>query len=714
MPYLRLLLPTLVFMLAAHGSHVYAPWLIDPGSGIDGLKNLYTFSWYVSANNALMNFEGMAWPYGEHIFFTDQFPLLSALLKPLGLHNTAAPLLMYVVHLSWLVTPLPLYRVLRYFKTSKHIAIAGAVGYTLLAPQAVRADGHYALAIIVAIPLVWWLSIRLVENQWAWRQALVLAMVNLVWLFTHAYLGMIAIGFSALMLSVCWLGELKSFKPPLALFVVSLLPVGVFLGLLYLTDVHPCRSQHPFGYFDFTSSVNALFLPQTGPYSSITKSLGRLNHWEGHAYIGFSATLLVFTSPLWSWVMVKRGWSSRSFVFFASMMAATALFLIACGQPFVWYGEYVLDRFPMIKAFRGIGRFAWPMYFVLAVGAVVGLSSVVRRVPLVVGRSLALAFFFVLLGEAGFHHRDLRASRTELPHPFAQPDAEMRLAIERVTASGAVAIVPVPWFHIGSEVFGKEAAPDHERALLSFSFHCGLPIVGAHLTRTSITETRSLMQLLAPDGYAKPDGLPAGVKVLLFGLAGRMATNAAEAPHGCDECRVWERATPVFDGETIELRIIGLDRLIYPEPDATARVVIVGQSDGAQPSAHKGETAQRLPCGTYSILHEIRPDSTWLGVDVEAALWFLPGPFCETAEHDLNVRFVAQAHYGDEVAWLNWTTPKMAHRFFDEWVEAVVWFELDHVPDKLVFFVEGEPGCYTEFTVDHFRLTASEPLTFQE
>jgi hypothetical protein len=113
-------------------------------------------------------------------------------------------------------------------------------------------------------------------------------------------------------------------------------------------------------------------------------------------------------------------------------------------------------------------------------------------------------------------------------------------------------------------------------------------------------------------------------------------------------------------------------------------------------------------------LHEIRPDSTWLGVDVEAALWFLPGPFCETAEHDLNVRFVAQAHYGDEVAWLNWTTPKMAHRFLDEWVEAVVWFELDHVPDKLVFFVEGEPGCYTEFTVDHFRLTASEPLTFQE
>lgn len=714
MPVLRLIIPVLIFILAAHGAHVYAPWLHFPGAGADGFKNLFTFAWYTGHNTTLIDFEGMAWPYGEHIFYTDQLPFWSVLFRPIiqffGLQSFAAPLLLLIMYGSWLLAPLPLYKISKHFGVSTNIAIAGAVGYTLLAPQVARADGHYALAFILALPLVWWLLIRLVRDSFRWSGILLLAVTNLILITTHAYLGMMTIAFSVLFLGAIWLSELREWRLPLAGFLGGGLPAGCFLILLRSTDSHLCRTDNPHGFFDYTSSVNALFLPQSGPLSQITTSLNRLNHWEGHAYIGISAGVLLFSFLFWG-INAHRNWRrGQASLLIPSLLAATALFFLAMGQPFAWVGLHTLDRFPLIKAFRGIGRFAWPMYFVLTATAVYLLDVGLKKLARPVAHSLAVAFFFIVVVEASYLHRDLRATRTEIANPFAQPADDISRALAAFEGERFDALIPLPFFHIGSESYGVKTSEAQEALAMEFSFQSGIPLVAARLTRTSIIETRQIMQLLAPPGYDRDlaSTIPADSRFLLI-------NDGSEHTSNSDAHRLWHLGTPVFESERFSLRSLDFGTLINREINDEQMTLVdynllnERRFEGSLSHVYGdfaplGGWVGEAPCDAYTMLFDQVPDSTWLNRSFEARVWFKANESCDRFQNSLYAFFIAQTSKDKVNRWVNYMTPKMSHRSVGDWIEATVWFTLDELPDCLQIFIQGEPGCVDTLIIDDFTL----------
>lgn len=710
MPYARLLLPTLVFMLAAHGAQVYAPWSVHPGYGADGLKNLYTFAWYSAHNESLFNFEGMAWPYGEHIFYTDQTPVLGILWRNLvqwfGLAAWSAPLLMVIIHLSWLLTPIPLFRILNHYGARGNIAIAGAVGYTLLAPQVARANGHFALAITIALPLAWWLAIRCLHAPKKVRNAVFLTALNSIFLLTHAYLGMITIAFTGLFMALNSVTQKRKLSTAVMAIATSALPMLGFLLLLRATDQHVCRITKPYGFFEFTSSIQALLVPQVGPYSVINNRMGWINHWEGHAYIGVSAALMILTVPLWGFFVRTIWHDHRLRELSIALVAALVLFVLACGEPFASLGEESLSVIPYLRDFRGIGRFAWPLYFVLTTVAVVLLNKVYRHVPQPVGRSLAIAFFFILLGEASYSHAALRRQRTGDEHPFTTPNAVMSAAVAAAQTTNAIAIVPLPMFHVGSEVLLKDASSAMQATALSFSFHSGLPLASAHLTRSSVTETRSILQLTAPHGYEKPSFSEALNDAQVLLLVMTEALPALSHP-GSDEGRIWRASQDLFSGAHFSLRVTRLENLIRPPAEQLHSEIIAHvpfephPPHGAQGSHGLGN---HFDCTDYVIFFSAVADSSWLHRDLEASVWLQANDLCVAEDHGLNVRFVVQTHTNGKTLWRFYTTGKMVHRFNGDRVQLVLPFRLTETAELLQIFMQGEPTCVHGMTLDDFLL----------
>lgn len=726
MPYLRLLLPTLVFLLAAHGAQIYAPHTVDPGAGADGIKNLYTFAWYSAHNRSVTNFEGMATPYGEHILYTDQTPLISMLWRwpaqQLGIAHWSAPLLMLLIHLSWLLTPFPLFMILRRFKVSTNTAVAGAVGYTLLAPQIARATGHYALAFTVVIPLAWWLALRVVDRSTLSRTAQ-LVLLNAAALFVHAYLGMIAIAFTGLALGLSWLffGGMgghrfaKGLSLAAAALATTAVPIGIFLAVLRLTDTHPCRMLEPYGFFEFTSSIGGLLLPQLGPYSSVTRALGMQIGWEGHAYIGVSAALVVVSFPLWGALRPKLWFDAALRDLLPALLGALVLFALACGQPFAKLGESSLDAIPFLRDFRGIGRFAWPLYFVLTTAAVVVIDKVLSTSAPAVGRSLAVGFFLLVVGEAAFLHGQQRRERSDAPHPLYKPDPGMQAALRAIDPGGYRAIIPIPFFHLGSEVFGRMYDIGTERTALSLSFHSGIPLLGAHLTRASITETRALLSLFAPDVYDNPlasEFLPND----RFLLMAHPDKQPHPSPMGCELCRAWSMATPLYSDSALVLRTIRASELLQPKIESIDPELLIALDEldsEPDPDAVSNGALSRVPCDDYTVFFSTRPDSSWLNRPMLASVWVRANELCGSSNHGLNAYFVVQTRTGETTEWPHYSTPKMAFRHRGNWIQLTGRFELTELPDTLDVFISGEDRCEGGIAIDRFELRAA-PLTSTE
>jgi len=57
---------------------------------------------------------------------------------------------------------------------------------------------------------------------------------------------------------------------------------------------------------------------------------------------------------------------------------------------------------------------------------------------------------------------------------------------------------------IGSENFGKNGSEEIYKLSFLFSYHLGLPMVNSYLTRTSIHESKKIMQILS-SGFIEKD-----------------------------------------------------------------------------------------------------------------------------------------------------------------------------------------------------------------
>ena len=74
--------------------------------------------------------------------------------------------------------------------------------------------------------------------------------------------------------------------------------------------------------------------------------------------------------------------------------------------------------------------------------------------------------------------------------------SEEKQIVQQLKISKAQAILPLPLFHVGSEMYDRIGSDLSMIPSMIYSFHTGVPIISSWMSRTSMTETREVLQLM--------------------------------------------------------------------------------------------------------------------------------------------------------------------------------------------------------------------------
>jgi hypothetical protein len=515
--WLFLLLPMLISIGALFHGTLRHPNSTFFGQQEDALKNYYT-PWYHAKHDSSWHwFEGMNYPYGDHIIFADAQPLLSNAIRAVGKVAPAVPdqtvAIMNLLMLAQiLVAGYCLWRILLRWQVEAHFAALGAAAIALLSPQLLRMTGHYALSYAFLLPLLWLLLLRAQERPQALREGLVgLCLFLAAWL--HPYYLMIGGIFLTCMQALhLFSGTGKSaWRVHLRSFVLQvLLPGLLFFALLKLTDPVTDRPANPSGIATYIATWRSICLPIANPlFDTWTQPLLSPGDktWEGIAYIGLSGSIgLLLLLPATALRLLRHrrsGWRqalrrslpSRHRHIGLAVAAALLLLAFSMGFPFAIKPDLLTDLFPPIKQFRSLGRFAWLFYTLWMVYLVYALYRLHR---LWRGRRRVLAYLLPgiallsLFGEGIGHLYGVRLKQsTTVPAMAAGQPIPW---LDGIPTSGYAALLALPWFHAGGE---NMVTTDFRNCGAAFaaSLRTGLPLLNVMMSRTSVSQTWDQFQL---------------------------------------------------------------------------------------------------------------------------------------------------------------------------------------------------------------------------
>ncbi|MFT4679565.1 MAG: hypothetical protein ACI84C_001149 [Flavobacteriales bacterium] len=513
------------FLFAFYGQVLLHPNDYSFSASGDGVKNYFTLVSYVDNNESATNFEGLNYPYGESMMFTDCHPIIAVGMRQLvnvfpwmGAYSVG--LINFLMLFSFVVGAFFLWRLFRRLDVNPLLSVLGALAIMVLSPQIFRLEGHYALSYACALPITFYLLLNFVQDKHKLKSALFLSLNTLFWFFIHAYLGMIVgatlIAFGLVKIIVSVFGKGK-FKGLLYYALATVLPILIFAGVSDLLDSHENRTDNPYGFFEYYADFDTVLLANHPPMNvHIDKFLPNFTQtWEGWSYIGLTAIFCLFAF-FYAKLKSKIGNVFHDkYVpidpFVGQLVFASLIILVfSFGLPFRWGMQDQLDNFPVLKQFRSIGRFAWVFYFVINIGAIVFIQRVFHH--LFLARKQAFAFAIMLgapalmVYEGWAYHVEISESIIKSDNLFDRrtPPDDLREALNFLKGQKYQAIIPMPFYNIGSENFQKEATENSYLKSMVMSYHANIPILGSYLTRTSLCESKKVMQLFSEPYYDKP------------------------------------------------------------------------------------------------------------------------------------------------------------------------------------------------------------------
>ena len=510
----------------------YGNVLIHPNSYLfaatgDGLKNYYTYIFHIKNDTSFVNFNGMNYPYGENFMYTDCHPVLSVLIKVLskfspGIAGYSIGILNFLMIFSIFVTILLIYKILSLLNIKYWLSVFSAIAIASMAPQLFRLTGHLALSYSCFIPLTIYLLLQhsKADKKYFW---MVLLMINnLFWFFIHGYLGMMTVFFQlsywAISMIINRKDQVGKIHYYIHLFLTVILPLVLFRLFILTTDIHTGRTDNPSGFFLYNAEPDDIFVAHHPPASLLLNKIPGIKinlEWEAWSYVGLT-TIIVLLTLLIAWVFtaIKK---NKNFGFkippvdkelTALILASIILLLFAMGIPFRQL-PFLLNWFPLIKQFRATGRFTWFFFFAITIFSIYMVDFSTRNysktnkkwAALIV---LILAPLMYLVEGIPYHLELGKAIKKEINYfDYNQLPENYTNAIHNIDPKKYQAILSLPFFYQGSESFSRPCQNDICKYSMVMAYHCNLPLVGANLTRTSVEESKRIVQIVSPAFYPK-------------------------------------------------------------------------------------------------------------------------------------------------------------------------------------------------------------------
>ncbi|MES2703481.1 MAG: hypothetical protein V4649_12630 [Bacteroidota bacterium] len=505
----------------------------DPGHAVtelggDAAKNTFTYV-YHSMYGSGYHFDGMNYPYGEHIIYTDGQPLISVLFASLG-HvsaNTALATMWLLIGLSYVLAIIFLYKILVHYKAHPLAAMLFAGLITIFSPQVFRLQGHYALAYACLIPMVFYWNILYHERK-ALRYCVYIFVAGSLMAFLHLYFAAMllfwaagyAIGYLSLERRERLAGRIKHVAPVLVAAVCVFMLLSVTIKL---TDIVHDRPVTPYANTETNTRAKLLLTSAHSPIwqYALKRSWvpSAANKEEGYVYIGFAVAMTLGIAVL-LWLLRKLNISKEpapaGLANFSPVWFVVAVFvlLLSMGIPFIWHMQWLMDVVPAFKQFRSMGRFSWVFYYIVSVYAALFISryseELVRRGKLAVGLAVFIVPFSLWTFEASGYVKYTRGlaemSRYNYEAMFPAKEQNWQTFLGQHGHKGAdfQSLLLLRYFHVGSEKWWVGDGSWLVSLGVRPAMELRLPIMNVMLSRSSWNETAKQVKIAAGPFADKP------------------------------------------------------------------------------------------------------------------------------------------------------------------------------------------------------------------
>lgn len=491
----------------------------------DGLKTYFNAIWHAQFSPSITLFTGMNYPYVEHIVAATEMPGVAILLRwlePLipGISWQVFGIFHAILLLSILVCAWFLFKILNWWELPNWVAIPAALFVTVLAPQNLRMTSHMGLAPLFVIPGAIYLMLRYLREPKVLTALSIGGFIVLVSLF-HFYFFAITCIFLGI---TCFFWSLRNVmlaKTP-AISVVRMfahlmlmfgMPLMLFVTWLVLNDPVEQRNPEPWGFLHYHATYHSIF---ASPHLPLWKWLMKCglqldaSEFEGWSYVGLVAGVFSVLFTVWMLVGVIVG---RQFLvrhpakslLGPMWLVALLSMLLSMSWPFTIPGhESLLDYLGPLKQFRSTGRFAWVFYFVANLLAV---SVIYHWVVGWKNRPLGRAFLVLCLTIMGveawqFSNSEVYYHNNKL-HEIEELQPGKRFSDAAVDWDAYQAVVPLPYYNVGSDHFFSVGGAESVQKSLVLSVQTGVPVTGAMLTRSSPWQA-FLQHQLVTEPYRMP------------------------------------------------------------------------------------------------------------------------------------------------------------------------------------------------------------------
>jgi hypothetical protein len=486
----------------------------------DGLQMYANTIYHITWSNSLLRSDFMNYPYGEHVVFSNSMLISNGIkiLKQAGidLSGYSVGIINGLLLFSILMGSIFLFLILHELEVHWIVSAVAATGIAFLSPQLDRFGGHLNLGYVCAIPWFIYLLMRFFRSP-GWCLSFLLALTGLAAALVHFYLFCFYSILVVFFYAGFALAAKKVFMRKSSWFIhffIQLILPYLFFRLLMLTDTVGDRPSYPWGFLVYRAFPESIFLPLGKPYGLFLNRIISTGHidWEAYAYIGLVGvftTLIVFGMALKSFI--QKGISGLwNFIPDARMnilvWAAFMALLYSFGIPFIFGMEKLADHIGPLRQMRSIARFSWIFYYVINITAFYLLWQYYKNrarkiLPLIV---LLVCLVFLFYDSWIWSRNRGNMLANEIPElQDTRNQAPGNQWINRIEPSSFQAILPVPYFHVGSENIWIDGGCGILPKTMITGVQTGLPSMGVFLSRTSLEQTwNNISLMLEPSLYS--------------------------------------------------------------------------------------------------------------------------------------------------------------------------------------------------------------------
>jgi len=505
---------------------VFNPNTTIIGAGGDGIKNYYTYLYYITNDGGSTHFSGMNYPFGEHIVFTDNMPLLAGTIAWLknwfpniGHYSLAIMHLLLLSSISfgtWYI-----YKIIRKYNNNPAWAVISALFIAFFSPQIFKIYGHYGMGFCFYIPFVMY-QLQCFKERSSFRYPLAIFICSILLAFIHLYnLALIAILVAFYGLAYLIVEKRQALRQKLWTIIPLLFSVGLSFVLvkvfMKVTDTIADRPEYPHGILGYETKDKDLLVTDT-PLGHILQFIfGKPNgiaESEGKAYLGV-VTITVCCILIFKFIrsLFKKYRATRTTIqplkaYNIWLLVGLFHLLFALGIPAVWMRDWLADYISVFRQFRTLGRFIWPFYYIIMIYASLYIYHYVQilkskhKAKLAYGllATVVLLWAIQLSGYLKFNREVSQQSPDNYARIFEAPSDNWNSWLQQKGYQPAdfQAAIGLPFYHIGSEKIWLMDVDEGNTAYLLFklSLQTGLPLIDVMMSRTSWSQTFEMINII--------------------------------------------------------------------------------------------------------------------------------------------------------------------------------------------------------------------------